>query len=112
MAGFTIHPSEARTSHSVVWIDTDKIKDEPLFVVLTRDGGFAVATGERVRDWADQIHHGEADQDDVYKNLYIRLPGGELLPCAIRTRVQDGVLWCDIVGIGSLQGHPLWSAEV
>lgn len=108
MSGFTVTGSSLR--HPTLWAAHESVNDEPIFVLVHREGAVGLTTLDYIRDCAQQVHDGDLELEEMYEELYVKIPHSPGLeraamgfsgkPGAIKltiTTSTPGVAWtCDL----------------
>ncbi|MER6605679.1 hypothetical protein ABT282_07135 [Streptomyces sp. NPDC000927] len=90
----------------------DCVKGEPVLFYSTEAGDWCLSTLDLFRDNAQRIYDGEVGPRDVWRELYVILPGSSsLLPCALGFAGTDKEPKLLIQGTASVSGV-LWTCDL
>lgn len=108
MPGFSVTGSNLQ--HPTLWAAHESVNNEPIFVLVHREGAVGMLTVDYVRDYAQQVYDGDLDRSEMYDELYVKLPHVPRLERAVMsfagkpgalkliiTTGDPGVAWtCDL----------------
>lgn len=77
MAGFTV--SGSRLRYPTLWASHEDVKDEPLFVLVHREGAVGLVTLDYIRESMQSVYDGDLNVHDMFHELYVKFPESSVL---------------------------------